>query len=38
VEDSCEYGNEPSRYIKCWEVLEKLHDWQLCLIIIIIII
>jgi hypothetical protein len=27
VEDSCEYGNEPSGSIKCWEVLEKLHKW-----------
>jgi hypothetical protein len=22
VEGSCEHGNEPSGYIKCWEVLE----------------
>jgi hypothetical protein len=22
VEGSCEYGNEPSVFIKCWEVLE----------------
>jgi hypothetical protein len=24
---SCEHGNEPSGSIKCWEVLEWLHDW-----------
>jgi hypothetical protein len=29
VEDSCEYGNEPSGSIKCWEILEKLHNWRL---------
>jgi hypothetical protein len=22
VEGSCEHGNEPSGFIKCWEVLE----------------
>jgi hypothetical protein len=22
-----EYGNEPSGSIKCWEVLEWLHNW-----------
>jgi hypothetical protein len=22
VEGCCEYGNEPSSYIKCWEILE----------------
>jgi hypothetical protein len=27
VEFSCECGNEPSGSIKCWEVLEWLHDW-----------
>jgi hypothetical protein len=26
---SCERGNEPSGSIKCWEVLEWLHNWQL---------
>jgi hypothetical protein len=26
---SCEHGNEPSGSIKCWEVLEQLHNWQL---------
>jgi hypothetical protein len=25
----CEYGNEPPGVIKCWEVLEWLHNWQL---------
>jgi hypothetical protein len=25
---SCEHGNETSDYIKCWEVLECLHNWQ----------
>jgi hypothetical protein len=29
VEGSCEHGNEPSGCIKCWEVLEYLHNWQL---------
>jgi hypothetical protein len=24
-----DYGNEPSGSIKCWEVLEWLHNWQL---------
>jgi hypothetical protein len=28
-EGSCEHGNEPSGSIKCWEVLEKLHNWRL---------
>jgi hypothetical protein len=28
VEDSCEHGNEPSGFIKCWEVLEWLRDWR----------
>jgi hypothetical protein len=27
--ESCEHGNEPSRSIKCWEVLEWLHNWWL---------
>jgi hypothetical protein len=29
VEGSCEHGNEPSGSIKCWEVLEWLHNLQL---------
>jgi hypothetical protein len=29
VEGSFEQGNEPSASIKCWEVLEWLHNWQL---------
>jgi hypothetical protein len=29
VEGFCEGGNEPSGSIKCWEVLEWLHNWQL---------
>jgi hypothetical protein len=29
VEGSCEHGNESSSSIKCWEVLEWLHNWQL---------
>jgi hypothetical protein len=29
VEGSCEHGNEPSRFIKFWETLEQLSDWQL---------
>jgi hypothetical protein len=24
-----EQGNEPSGPLKCWEVLEWLHNWQL---------
>jgi hypothetical protein len=28
VEGSCEHGNEHSHSIKCWEVLELLHNWQ----------
>jgi hypothetical protein len=27
VESSCECGNEPSGSLKCWEVLEWLHNW-----------
>jgi hypothetical protein len=23
----CEHGNEPSGYIKCWEILERLSNW-----------
>jgi hypothetical protein len=26
---TCEHGNEPSGFIKCWEVLECLHNWGL---------
>jgi hypothetical protein len=29
VEGSYEHGNEPSGSLKCWEVLEWLHNWQL---------
>jgi hypothetical protein len=29
VDGSCEHGNELSGFIKCWEVLELLHKWQL---------
>jgi hypothetical protein len=29
VEGYCEHGNEPSGSIKCWEVSEWLHKWQL---------
>jgi hypothetical protein len=29
VEGSCEHGDEPSGSLKCWEVLEWLHNWQL---------
>jgi hypothetical protein len=29
VEGSCEYGNEPSGFLKCREVPEWLHNWQL---------
>jgi hypothetical protein len=29
VEGSCEHGIEPSGSIKCWEVLEGLHNWGL---------
>jgi hypothetical protein len=29
VEGSCEHGNEPAGSIKCCEVLEWLHNWQL---------
>jgi hypothetical protein len=27
MEDSCEHGNELSGSMKCWEVLEWLHNW-----------
>jgi hypothetical protein len=29
VDGSCEHGIEPSGSIKCWEVLEGLHNWRL---------
>jgi hypothetical protein len=29
VEGSCEHGIESSGSIKCWEVLEVLHNWRL---------
>jgi hypothetical protein len=29
VEGSCEHGNELSGSIKCWEVLEGLHNYRL---------
>jgi hypothetical protein len=29
VEGSCEHGNGPSGYVKCWEVIEWLHSWEL---------
>jgi hypothetical protein len=29
VKGSCEHGNEPAGSIKCWEVHEWLHNWQL---------
>jgi hypothetical protein len=29
MEGSCEHGIEPSGSIKCWGVLEGLHNWQL---------
>jgi hypothetical protein len=28
VEPSYDHGNEPSGSIKCWEVLEYLHNWR----------
>jgi hypothetical protein len=28
-EGSCEHGNEPSGSIKCWKILEWLHNLQL---------
>jgi hypothetical protein len=27
VDGSCECGNEASGSLKCWEVLEWLHNW-----------
>jgi hypothetical protein len=29
VEGSYEHGDEPSVSLKCWEVPEWLHNWQL---------
>jgi hypothetical protein len=29
LEGCCEHGNEPSGFIKFWEVLEQRHNWQL---------
>jgi hypothetical protein len=29
VKGSFEHGNEPSGSLKCWEVLEWMHNWQL---------
>jgi hypothetical protein len=29
VEGSCEHGDEPSGFVKCWEFLEWLHNWRL---------
>jgi hypothetical protein len=26
VEGSCEYGIEPSGSVKCWEIIEWLHN------------
>jgi hypothetical protein len=26
---SCEHGNEPLGSIKCWDVLEWMHNWML---------
>jgi hypothetical protein len=28
MQGSCEHGNELSDSVKCWEELEKLHNWQ----------
>jgi hypothetical protein len=28
VEGSCEHGDEPLGFLKCWEVYEWLHNWQ----------
>jgi hypothetical protein len=27
VESSCEYGNESTDSVKCWETIELLHNW-----------
>jgi hypothetical protein len=29
VEGSCEHGDELSGFLKCWEVPEWVHNWQL---------
>jgi hypothetical protein len=29
MEGSCEHGNEPSGFIKYWEILEQFSDWWL---------
>jgi hypothetical protein len=29
VEGSCEHSDEPSGSLKCWELLEYLHNWEL---------
>jgi hypothetical protein len=33
MEGSCEHGNEPSEEpsgsVKCWEIVEHLHNWRL---------
>jgi hypothetical protein len=29
VEGLCERGDEPAGSIKCWEVVEGLHNWKL---------
>jgi hypothetical protein len=29
MEGSCENGNEPLSFIKCWEILEWQSDWRL---------
>jgi hypothetical protein len=29
VEGSCAHGIEPSCSVKCWEVLEGLHNWRI---------
>jgi hypothetical protein len=29
VEGPCEHGDESLGIIKCWEILEQLHNWQL---------
>jgi hypothetical protein len=29
MEGSCEHDNEPSGSIKCWEIVEYLHNWWL---------
>jgi hypothetical protein len=29
MEGSCEFCNEPSCSVKCWDIREKLSDWLL---------